>query len=136
MTKEKHFNLFLSYSHDDAKWVQEFASVLKSSGFTAWDVNEVAPGENWQEAMQKALRESKTMVLCLSHHNVNSTWTSFELGAAIADHKKIIPILLENLDVSEVPLLLRKFQMLRPTSPTEAGKKVAEVVHASDELSD
>ena len=132
MDNNKHFNVFLSYSHHDTKWVQEFTSVLKTSGIsTCFDVNEIDPGEKWQEAMQKALRESKTLVVFLSHNNVNSPSTLFELGAAVADNKKIIPILVEDLDISQVPLPIRTFQMLRASSPTEAGIRVAEVIQKS-----
>jgi hypothetical protein len=132
MSEKKPFNVFLSYSHQDEKWVREFASALKNSGVTAWfDANDISPGEDWQEVIQQALRESNTLVVFLSTNNVNSPWTFFELGAAVADNKKIIPILSEDLDVNQVPLLIRKFQMLRTKSPTEAGIRVAEVIEKS-----
>jgi hypothetical protein len=52
----------------------------------------------------------------------------FELGAAIADHKRIIPILVEDVEIELIPQFLRRLQFLRPASPTEAGKRVAEVI--------
>jgi hypothetical protein len=52
----------------------------------------------------------------------------FELGAAIADRKRIIPVLTEDLDIQSIPPLLRQFQALQATSPEEAGQKVADVI--------
>ena len=130
MTNEKkHFDVFLSYSQNDTAWVREFATTLRNSGITTWfDANDINPGEKWQEVLQQALRESNTLVVILSPNSVSSPWTFFELGAAVADNKKIIPVVIEDFDISQSPLLVRNFQMLRAHSPTDAGKRVAEVI--------
>jgi TIR domain len=126
---EKHYDVFLSYSFKDKTWVSEFASALRAGGIKAWfDVADLAPGEHWQEKIQEALRESSTLVIILSPNSVDSPWTFFELGAAVADNKRIIPVLLEGIDLARVPIPFRQFQALRGQSPIEAGKKVAEVL--------
>jgi TIR domain len=131
INEKEHYDVFLSYSHKDMAWVKEFATTLKNCGVTTWfDDNDIKPGDNWQEAIEQALRESNTLVLVLSQSNVNSPWTFFELGAAVADKKRIIPVLAGDIDISQVPLLVRNFQMLRTQSPVEAGKRVAEVIAA------
>jgi hypothetical protein len=126
---EKHYDVFLSYSSKDKPWVSEFASALRAGGVKAWfDVADLAPGERWQEKIQEALRESSTLIVILSPNSIDSPWTFFELGAAVADNKRIIPVLLEDVDLARVPIALRQFQALRERSPIEAGKKVAEVL--------
>ena len=132
MTNEKqHYDVFLSYSHKDMAWAKEFATTLKNRGVTTWfDDDNLQPGDNWGKSIEQALRESNTLVLVLSQSNVNSPWTFFELGAAFADKKRIIPVLAEDVDISQVPLPVRKLQMLHIKSPTEAGKRVAEVIAA------
>ena len=65
--------------------------------------DDIAPGERWQEKLQEALRESKTLVVILSLASVDSPWIFFELGAAIADNKRIIPVLLEGVDMARIP---------------------------------
>jgi hypothetical protein len=52
----------------------------------------------------------------------------FELGAAVADKKRIIPVIAQDVDISQVPLPVRRFQMVREESPIEAGKRVAGVI--------
>ena len=126
---EKHYDVFLSYSSKDKPWVSEFVSALRTGGVQAWfDVADIAPGERWQEKIQEALRESGTLVIVLSPNSIESPWTFFELGAAVADKKKIIPVLLEDVDLARIPVALRQFQVLRENSPKEAGKRVAEAL--------
>jgi hypothetical protein len=52
----------------------------------------------------------------------------FELGAALADRKRIIPVLSRKLPPNRVPQVLRRFRFLEEPSATEAGKRVAEVI--------
>jgi hypothetical protein len=131
MNEKEHYDVFLSYSRGDEAWVREFATTLSNSGITNWfDINEIPPGEKWQEKIEQALRESNTLVVVLSPQSVRSPWTFFELGAAVADKKKIIPVMAQDVAIDQIPLLVRNFQMLRAQSPTEAGKRVAEAIKA------
>nr|VFK22010.1 MAG: TIR domain-containing protein [Candidatus Kentron sp. LFY] len=125
---EKHYDVFLSYSPKDRPWVSEFASVLKTGGVKAWFDADIAPGEYWQDKIQDALRESGTLVMVLSRNNLESPWMFFELGAAVAGKKRIIPVLPYDMDIAQIPEALWKFQPLRESSPQEAGKRVAEVI--------
>jgi len=127
---EKHgYDIFLAYSSKDKAWVSEFADALREAGVDAFfDASDLAPGERWQDILQEALRHSKTLLFILSPNSVESPWTFFELGAALADNKRIIPIITEDVDPRELPLILKKFQFLKESSPREAGKQVAKVL--------
>jgi len=126
---EKHYDVFLSYSHEDRPWVSEFVSTLKTGGIKAWfDMADIAPGDRWQEKIQEALRESGTLVMVLSPNSITSPWMFFELGAAFADKKRIIPVLIGDMDTAKIPMALQKFQALREKSPQEAGKRVVGVL--------
>lgn len=129
MTENKQYDVFLSYSFKDRAWVSQFVEGLRAAGLTAWfDVAELPPGERWQQQIQKALRESTTLVVVLSPNSVGSPWTFFELGAAVADKKRIIPVLTEEMDIRDIPVLLTQFQFLKEPSPREAGRLLAEAV--------
>lgn len=122
-------SVFISYSAKDRPWVAEFTSALREAGVEAlFDVAEVRPGEPWQEHLESALRTSKTLVLILTPTSVASPWTLFELGAAIGDHKRIIPVMAADLDPGEIPQVLRRYQFLTEPSPREAGRRVAETL--------
>lgn len=129
MTEKKKYDVFLSYSFKDRAWVLRFVDALQGAGVTAWfDVADLRPGERWQKHIKKALRESTALIVILSPNSVESPWTFFELGAAVADQKRIIPVLIEDMDVRNVPVLLTRFQFLKEPSPSEAGRRVAEVL--------
>lgn len=129
MSKRTDYDIFLSYSNKDKSWVAEFVSALKEAGIKTWfDVHELAPGERWDEKIQQALRESSVIVVILSENSVDSPWIFFELGAAIADKKRIIPVLFGDIESKRIPSLLRRFQFLKETSPTEAGKQIAKAI--------
>ena len=129
MVKKYSYDIFLSYSSKDKPWVSEFASVLRDAGVKTWfDFSELLPGERWQEKIQDALRNSKILVIILSANSVGSPWTFFELGAAVADRKGIIPVLTGDVDLKHIAPLLLQFQFLKETSPKEAGKRVAETI--------
>ena len=129
MSNEKKYDVFLSYSFQDRKWVEQFVSALHESGLSVWfDVANIALGERWEDHIQRALRESTTLVVILSPNSIKSPWTFFELGAAVADKKRIIPVLTQEMDLDDIPVPLTRLQFLREPSPHEAGKRVARVV--------
>lgn len=125
---DKHYDLFISYASKDRPWVSEFVAALQKEGLHPWSDAEIAPGEKWEEAIQQALRESNALVMVLSPDSTQSPWTFFELGAAIAGKKKIIPVLVKDLEWSRIPAILRQFQCLNEPSASAAGKRVAEVL--------
>ena len=132
MTELRPYDVFLSYSKKDRDWVAAFTESLQDSGVSGWfDASSLAPGERWEDRIQEALRDSKFLVVILSQDLIESPWTFFELGAAVADKKRIIPVFTKDVELDRLPSVLRKFQALRESSPLEAGKRVAEVIKAA-----
>jgi len=121
--------IFLSYSYSDKQWVEQFAIALKKEGIGVWSAfQDIALGENFTERIQSALRASNTLVVLLSPNSVKSRGVFFELGAAIADNKRIIPIVIDDVESGQLPLPLTKYQYMRESSPVSAAKKVARAV--------
>ena len=125
--------VFLSYSEHDRDWASEFASVLRARGVDVWfDASQLRPGELWSDAIADALRESRVMILVLSAGALGSRWLSFELGAAVADNKRIVPVLVGDVWMDELPPVVSRYQVLRESSPRIAGERVAEVLSKLD----
>jgi hypothetical protein len=125
---DKTCDLFISSSHKDRAWVSEFVNTLRKEGLHPWSAVELAPGDTWQDSIEKALRDSKTLIMVINPDILKSEWVFIELGAAIAGKKRIIPIITKDLDWSQIPLMLRRYQFLNESSPSIAGKRVAEVL--------
>ena len=129
MAENNVHDIFISYSQRDRPWVAEFTAALREAGVDhLFDVAEVRPGEPWQDLLETALRKSRTLILILTPTSIASPWTLFELGAAIGDHKRIIPVVANDLDPRDIPEVLRRYQFLTETSPREAGRRVAETL--------
>jgi len=129
MPEKRKYDVFLSYAINDKPWVHEFSTALRHAGVTDWfDAHDLKPGERWQEAIEDALRESKVLVVVVSPYSFKSPWTFFELGAAVAGDKRIIPVVASETDWTELPALIRQFQFVREPNPAEAARVVANVI--------
>lgn len=126
MDKQPEYSVYLSYANEDRAWVAKFASALLDRGVNACVDTLVQPGKPWSRRTQDALRSSKTLVLVLSRNSIGRPWTFFEIGAAIADHKRIIPVATEDVPVDQVASILSKYRVLKESSPRAAGRRVAE----------
>lgn len=132
MPRSQPYDVFLSYTMHDRAWVAAFADSLRAAGVNTWfDVSALGAGDRWENQIQDALRESRFVVVILSSHSISSSWMFFELGAAVGDRKRVIPVVMEDVELGRIPELLRQFPFVKERSPTEAGKQVAATIKAA-----
>lgn len=133
MSERQRYKVFLSYAQEDKDWVAEFASALQDAGTSAWfDQSRLLLGDDWRAQIQDALRQSRVLVLILSQKSLQNPWMLFELGAAVADNKRIIPVVREGIPVEKLPPAITRYQFLRESSPRDAGRRVAETIDKLD----
>jgi hypothetical protein len=82
-------------------WVRKFTDALTTRWF---DAHEILPGDRWQDKIEKALRQSRVLIMAITPESVQRPWTFFELGAALADGKRIVPVLSEERALAWVGL--------------------------------
>lgn len=108
--------VFLCHSSDDKSSVQDLYKRLCDDGFMPWlDVEDLLPGQDWDQAITRAVRDSDVVAVCLSHNSVNKRgYVQKEIRFAldIADEQPedtifIIPLKLEECDV---PARLKRWQ--------------------------
>jgi nucleoside 2-deoxyribosyltransferase len=110
--------VFVSYSHKEAAWAKEFAQALSQRGLQVWiDQLAVKAGESIGEAVEKGLRESDIFVTLIDPSTLSSPSLFFELGAAIGMDKRVVAIVPEDLDPSQLPLPLRARRFLIKRAP-------------------
>lgn len=90
-------DVFLSYSRTDRDAARDFANGLADEGFSVWWDAALRAGETFDEVIEKALREAKSVIVLWSPRSVTSRWVRAE--ATLADRaSKLIPVIIETCD--------------------------------------
>jgi tetratricopeptide (TPR) repeat protein len=93
-------DVFLSHNSQDKPFVEALAKRLEDeAGLSVWlDKWELIPGEPWQEALEAALDQCQTYVVCLGRSGLGP-WHNEELRLALRQrvankNRRVIPVLL------------------------------------------
>jgi TIR domain len=63
--------IFISYAREDRVKARKLYGALAAAGFTPWlDEEDILPGQDWEHAINQAMKESDFVILCLSHTSV------------------------------------------------------------------
>jgi hypothetical protein len=133
-------SVFLSYSSRDHALADTLRRALASSGFDVLRAQETPSGAPIEDAIRDLMRASDVFVVVASPDQVNSSWTAFEVGAAMAWEKPIFVVTSEPrslppylaryrvVDASELPRLIGSVK--RETAPlTEEERRILRTVY-------
>ncbi|MES1256994.1 MAG: TIR domain-containing protein, partial [Acidobacteriota bacterium] len=102
--------IFLSYAREDQIVVAKLYRKLKGAGLRPWmDVEDIAPGEDWQGSINKAVETSAVFLAFLSPRSVSKAGVlrrEMELARKIRAKKdaplRVIPVRIEPCDAPDV----------------------------------
>jgi len=103
---------FISHSSIDKTFVRRLAQDLLANGITAWvDEAEIRPGDDFISRIENGLQKASHVIIVLSPRSLLSGWVREEIHAAqiraIQGTAKVVPLLLGNVSIDEIPLLLK-----------------------------
>lgn len=99
-------NIFISHSATDKAIARKLADQLRDAGAVVWlDDEELLPGDSIANEITKAIQASDAMLLLVSSDHSKKRWLSAEVATAMAQGKRILPVILNKS--AELPLLLR-----------------------------
>lgn len=95
---EKEFDVFLAHNSADKPIIKYIANELRNRGLNPWlDVEQILPGDFFQDAIQKAIGQVKSAAIFISSNEL-SRWQLLELRAFISilidEDLTVIPVLL------------------------------------------
>ena len=94
--------VFVSYATADRKRALSVCKALEQRGTECWIASrDVAPGENYQESIVRALRGARAMVLVFSDAANNSDEIKKELSLASRYHVPVVALRLEDVEPSD-----------------------------------
>jgi hypothetical protein len=107
---KQNVRVFLIHAHADRRTVHKLYTRLVRSGVDAWmDVENLQPGQDWQNEIRKAILQCDVAVVCLSKaFNAQQGYRHEELKLALEkanflpeDAISVIPVRLEECDMPE-----------------------------------
>ncbi len=92
--------VFISYSRRDLAFVEKLAADLKEAGLDVWyDLSGLEGGARWRIEIEKAIRESRYVIVVLSQDSVASEWVEREYLYASNLRKDVVPLFYRPCDL-------------------------------------
>jgi hypothetical protein len=112
---------FISYCRDDYEFALRLAADLKAAGAAVWiDQIDIAFGERWDVAVERALLSAPRILVVLSPASAASSNVLDEVSFALSKQKTVIPVLYRDC---EIPFRLHRLQHLDFRSSYDRGLK-------------
>lgn len=111
--------VFVSYSSKDTEIVAKIVSDIRSKGIPYWlDSENIYPGDSVSEKLNEGLDKASILLACISNNQLRSGWARAEYGGALSvfhsdGGKKVIPLILDNMENSDIPGVLRDLKAVR-----------------------
>ena len=94
--------VFVSYASADRKDALKICEAIERRGMQCWiSCRDVPPGENYQEAIVRSLRNSRAMVLVFSEAANNSDEIKKELSLASRFHVSVMALRTEDVEPND-----------------------------------
>lgn len=105
--------VFLAYAHEDKGMMAKLRNSLRRESFTVWtNTTDIQTGETAEKAIKRGIEQADNVVYLLSPHSLGSEYCQQELEYAFSLNKRIIPVLIEDIDVQQIPPTLRDLQYI------------------------
>src|SRR5512144_3038501 len=91
--------LFVSYSSKDSIAARKLIEAFKSMGQEVWvDWEAIPPAVDWLEQIFRGIEEADAFIFMISPDSIASEVCKVEVGRAAQNNKRIIPIVLRDVN--------------------------------------
>ena len=88
-------HIFISYSHQDKKYLDFLMDSLKGEGLPVWIDEKLEHGSVWLREIQERIDTCSAFIVIMTSAAYNSDWVQNEVARAMAKKKDIYPLWLE-----------------------------------------
>ena len=114
-------HLFICYSKDDKDFVLRLGEALKAREIPIWfDLWSLSGGEDWDNAINDAIRRCREFLIVLSPASVISREVRGELRLALDEKKQIIPFLYKDCEIPRQIRNIHHFDLTQDGSTLES----------------
>lgn len=100
----KRYDVFLSYSRRNLNEARYVVRALRGEGLRVWmDERSIQPGSTWEDELNRGLRCSRCMVLCVSEDALRSRWVKNEYRYFLNKNKPLFPLVLDARRIPDFP---------------------------------
>jgi hypothetical protein len=95
-------SIFISFASQDHRVATTLCQALETRGFKCWiSSRDIQPGENFQVAIVRAIRQAKIMLLVFTANSNNSEEMNKELALASQSKLIVVPLRIEDVTPNE-----------------------------------
>ena len=131
MAEREAPQVFITYSRKDKDFTQRLAESLKNSGVNVWiDFERMTVSEGWMDEIVQGIQSSDGYIFILSPDSLKSKVAAEELKIAVDNTKRIIPIVIRDIDYKEVPIELSHLNWIYMRSQDDFSSSISKVLDA------
>jgi len=108
-SKKPPATVFISYSRNDSITAKDLANKCKHYSLKTWlDEEQLRPGDNWQERMEKAIKTCNVAIIIISNDTLRSNHVNKEWSLICEEkwNRPDIKIIVLKLDDAKIPPFL------------------------------
>lgn len=123
-------------SEDKERFVLDFAEKLYSEGIETWvDRWKMLPGDSIiDKIFEEGIAQAQAMIVVISEHSVDKRWVKAELNTGVVRKidglSRLIPIIIGNVDDSQIPESLRDTLWIRIRDLNDYDAEFSQIVDA------
>ena len=126
-------DVFISYSRKDQPFVKRLDEALRQRKREAWvDWEGIRPTEEFMRAIYAAIEGADTFLFILSPDSVSSAVCGKEIAHAVAQNKRMVPIVARDVNAAEVPEALAKLNWIFCRDTDDFAQATATLISALD----
>ncbi len=117
------YDVFLSHNRKEKPWVRRLAKLLADQGLRVFfDEDSIPPGENIVAAIERAVTESRHILLVVSRASLESRWVAMETQYAVHDDPdarsgRLVPLIIDDLRADTLRPALRTINCVDLSDP-------------------